>query len=127
MATVGNKQLISEVVNARRVKFKLTEEQYAFIMERYFHYAIPAFANGYTFNGCKTIILKLAFIVYTDIPRRLRSMFSYSSKMFGYTFLPICTDRFFKKYRYNFKPSKSILDKINEVTETDHIYTLMEK
>jgi hypothetical protein len=54
-------------------------------------------------------------------------MFTYSSKIFGFTFLPVSDHHELIDAGYNYKPNKKILEQIAEFTETDAIYTLAKR
>ena len=126
MALVKNNQLnkeVFEILRKRNKKIRLSDIR--FIIDRYFFYAIPAMINGYCLGGSKQLSFTIESILYLNIPKRYRRMFSYSSKIFGYTFLPVCNHHEIKNAGYNFKPNKKILDRIAEFVETDAIYTLI--
>lgn len=123
VTSIKNSYLNKKVSDSTGVKI----QDVKFIIDRYFHYGILAMLHGYGFNACNKIGFRLAYILYTDIPKRLRNMFTYSSKIFGITILPVCERWDFKKAGYNFKPNKKILSQIAEFTETDAIYTLLKR
>lgn len=127
MPVIKDSNLINEIIRSKRKKNSYTAKQVLFVIRRYFYYAIPAQLHGYNVLGMSVLKFNLAYLIYIDIPKRFRKMFSYSSKMFGYTFLPICVDSEFTKQGYNYKPNKKILERLHDVTETDSIYTLMTK
>lgn len=123
MAIVKNNQLNKEI----SIITKINLSDIKFVMDRYFHYAVPAMINGYSLTGSSELRIRLASILYTDIPKKLRRLFTYSSKIFGFTFLPICDHHEITNAGYNYKPNRKILDQIAEFTETDAIYTLVKR
>lgn len=96
-------------------------------MERYFHYATKSLIHGHFMIPIPGMRFKLAYIIYNDIPLKIRRFFTYSSKLFGYTFFPTLYNKKVTEYGYNYKPNKELLSKLREVTETDVIYSLMKK
>lgn len=125
MPVVKDKQLIKEIVASTKKRHSFNESQIQFMMNKYFEYSTDALAHGHKLTGCKEFQIRLGYLIFTDIPKRFRNMFTYSSKVFGYTFVPVCSDRVVKKLNYNYRPNKKILDKISEVAESDKVYTLL--
>lgn len=127
MELIKNRQLNRELFVFLWKKDKVKLSDIKFIMDRFFHFAIPAMMNGYPISAAKELNFKLASILYNDIPARLRKRFTYSSKIFGYTFLPVCDSVNMKNKGYNYRPNKRILKQIAEFTDTDAIYTLTKR
>jgi hypothetical protein len=123
VAIVKNNQLNKEV--SKVTKMNLSDIK--FVMDRYFYYSIEAMKNGYPLTGCNELGIRLASILYSDIPKRLRRIFHYSSKIFGFVFLPICDHHELINAGYNYKPCKNLLEQVAETAETDAIYTLTKR
>jgi hypothetical protein len=123
VAIVKNNQLNKEISTVTKISLS----DIKFVMDRYFHYSVEAMKNGYPITGSNELGIRLASILYSDIPKRLRRMFHYSSKIFGFVFLPICDHHELINAEYNYKPCKKLLDQVSETAETDVIYTLTKR
>jgi hypothetical protein len=127
MAVARNPRLINETINHERTGLITDEITAAFIVKQYFHYGLLSMMNGHPFGSQMRFSIKMKYILYSDIPKQLRKLFTYSSKLFGYTFLPVMKNKYETKYGYNLKPDPELLKKIAEFTETDQIYKLVTK
>ena len=127
MAEIRNSRLSSDVYHALGSKRSIPVHDIKFVMDRYFHYATQAMFRGHRLTGCYELGFVMASILFGDIPDKFRKMFTYSFKIFGFTFLPICDHHEIKKHGYNFKPGKKILSDIAVFTETDDIYILTQR
>lgn len=126
MAIIRNNQLIKETitVNGSPVMDEVTAN---FIIKRYFHYGIIAMMHGHSFGAVARFSIKMVYTLYSQIPKIYRKLFTYSSKMFGYTFLPVLSNSYAKRYGYNFMPDPGILKKMADFADTDQIYKLVKK
>jgi len=118
--------LINEARTSSGVEF-VNETTATFIITQYFYYGIKAMANGYLFASEPRFAIKMKRILYSEIPKRFRKMFVYSTRLFGYAFVPICENISIKKYGYNFKPDVGLLKRIAGYVENDYIYKLIKK
>jgi hypothetical protein len=127
MPVIRNPQLIKEVTILRYKGQVYAEVTVAFIVKRYFHYGMMAMMNGQIFASQMRFAIKMKYMLYSQIPKQFRKLFTYSSKLFGYTFLPVLENNYAKKFGYNLKPDARLLTRIAEFTDTDQIYKLVKK
>jgi hypothetical protein len=127
MAIIRNHQLIKEVITVERRGQVIDEITASFIIKRYFHYGLLSMMHGNPFASQMRFAIKMQYALYSQIPKKLKKAFIYSSKLFGYTLIPVLSNSFAKKYGYNLKPDSKLLKSIAEVTDTDQIYKLIEK
>ena len=127
MAVIRNPRLIKEVTILRYRGQVYDEAVVAFIVKQYFHYGLLAMMHGFIFASQLRFSIKMRYMLYSQIPKQFRKLFTYSSKLFGYTFFPALYNGHAKKYGYNLKPDPLLLKKIAEFTDTDQIYKLIKK
>jgi len=116
--------IIRKIIKNRK---DLNAEQIRFIIERYIHYACQALIHGHELNTKVAMKMKVGYTIFNQIPRSYRKQFRYSSRMFGYTLIPVCHDHIVKGYGYNYKPSKFLVDALADVADTDMIYNFMKQ
>ena len=127
MPALKSKQLINDIANGKSTKHSLSKRQLTFVIDRYLYHLTGAIANGYSVASCKKMRFGLSYITFNNIPARLKKYFVYSSKIYGYAFLSSCTSDVMKENDYVFQPSRSFLKRIDEVTSTDVVYSMMQK
>jgi len=130
MSIVRNHRLIKETITIKRADFPnidMDESTASFIINRYFHYGLLALMHGFIFGSKLRFSVKMKCILYYQIPKKFRRIFTYSSRLFGYTFFPVLTNINATRFGYNFKPDPGLLKRIAEVTDNDKIYKLIKK
>lgn len=126
MKSVRHSDIIREMANSGRRNIKFPENVLDFIMRRYFHYALEGLVNGFEINGCIGFYIKPGMIFFSEIrPKTLLKNLRISDRVFGYVFMPVCSNKIIEKYGYNYRPARIPLKLMKDFSETDDIYKLL--